>query len=76
MNLARIAATLATAAASGAALAHPGHSTIARTAEEWLHLALSPDHLPALVLLALVGIGFGAAALQRLSRKEARRDPR
>ena len=76
MNLARIALSLAAAVASSAALAHPGHSTIARTFDDWLHLALSPDHLPALVLLALLGIGVGAAALQRLARKEARRDPR
>ena len=76
MNLARIALALATTAASGAALAHPGHSTVARTFEEWLHLALSPDHLPALALLAVIGIGIGAAVVQRLVRKEDRRDPR
>ena len=76
MNLARIALALSTSFASGAALAHPGHSTIARTFDEWLHLALSPDHLPALLLLAVLGIGIGAAALQRLVRKEGRRDSR
>ena len=72
--------TLATfalsALAAGHAHAHPGHSTFATTIDEWLHLVLSPDHLPAIVLLALVGVAIGAMALQRRSPREGRRDPR
>ena len=76
MPIVRLAPVLAIAAAPGAVLAHPGHSPFARTLDEWLHLALSPDHLPTLVLLALLGIGIGAVFLRRRARPEARRDPR
>ena len=76
MNNTRLALALSTLATSSAALAHPGHGMVARTMDEWLHLVLSPDHLPALVLLALIGIGVGAALVQRLATKEGRRDPR
>ena len=76
MKMSRIAAALATLAASGAAFAHPGHATVARTVDEWLHLVLSPDHLPALAVLALVVAGLGAAAIERSLRRERRRDPR
>jgi hypothetical protein len=54
------------------AFAHPGHSSIAATFDEWLHLLLSPDHLfGAIAALLLVG---GAITLTVRHARKGRRD--
>lgn len=57
------------AAWSGIALGHPGHSTVARTLDESLHLLLSPDHWPWLALAGLVAAAF---MLNRVRRARSR----
>ena len=64
------------AAFSVSALAHPGHSTLAATVDEWIHLLLSPDHLFGTIVASLVLLGLAAAGARRLARKERRDDPR
>ena len=63
-------------AASGAALADPGHSTIAATIAEWAHLVLSPDHLLGMIAAVVLGIGLAIVAAVRQLHKERRDDSR
>ena len=63
-------------AASSAAFAHPGHSTLAASIAEWLHLMLSPDHLLATIAAVLLALGLAIAVAIRLSRKERRNGSR
>ena len=58
MSLARILIALMLVACSGIAFGHPGHPTVARTLDEWLHLLLSPDHWPWLVFAGLVAVSY------------------
>jgi hypothetical protein len=57
------------------ALAHPGHSSIAATFDEWLHLLLSPDHLFGSIA-ALSFLGAVVAVAVKHARKGRRNDPR
>jgi ABC-type nitrate/sulfonate/bicarbonate transport system permease component len=63
-------------AASGVAFAHPGHSTVAASIAEWLHLMLSPAHLLGTIAAVLLALGLAIAVAIRLSRKERRNDSR
>ena len=63
-------------ATTGAALAHPGHSTLAASFREWLHLMLSPDHLLGTVAAVLLAIGLSITCAVRQFRREQKHDSR
>ena len=73
---ARICLATAFATASAPALAHPGHSSIASSLAELVHLLVSPDHLFGTIVVSVVLLGLAAAGARRLARKERRDDPR
>lgn len=63
-------------AAPGAACAHPGHSMLATSFAEWLHLALGPDHLLGAIAAVALAIGLAVAVARRRSHKGRRHDSR
>jgi hypothetical protein len=54
------------------ALAHPGHSSIAATFDEWLHLLLNPDHLFGAIaaLFFVAAVVFGSVKHARKGRRD------
>ncbi len=72
----RFALLSITAAVSVSALAHPGHSALAATIDEWGHLLLSPDHLFGTLVAAALGLGLIGAFAFRMARKGRRDDSR
>ena len=67
---------VAAAMCSAPALAHPGHSTLAATIDEWVHLLLSPDHLFGTLVAAALALGLMGAVAFRVARKGRRDDSR
>ncbi|MSQ55337.1 MAG: hypothetical protein EXR31_08225 [Betaproteobacteria bacterium] len=72
----RIPVLLLAVATSSSVHAHPGHSALAATIDEWVHLLLSPDHLFGTLVAAGLAFGLLAALATRMVRRSRRDDSR